>query len=98
MLLGDDGELGEVVPFLFDPVVPPAPDELLELPVLAPVPPVSAGRSQPARSAPDRAKESARARVRASVVIERLLSGQEPSNKQTDPLSAGLVDVTVSDP
>jgi hypothetical protein len=55
---GDDGLLGDVLRFWFVwPVVPPAPDEPLELPV-APVPPLpalSAGRSQPARSAPESA-------------------------------------------
>ena len=83
---GDEGELGEVLRFWFE-LVPPAPDEPLELPLVAPVPPlpaVSAGRSQPASSAPESAKERARVSVRVSVpVIDGLLSDPEPSNKQT---------------
>jgi hypothetical protein len=55
MATGDDGLLGDVLRFWFVwPVVPPAPDEPLELPV-ALVPPLPAGRSQPARSAPESA-------------------------------------------
>jgi hypothetical protein len=69
---GDDGLLGDVLRFWFVwPVVPPAPDEPLELPV-APVPPLPAlpaGRSQPARSAPESARLKARVSVRVSVPV-----------------------------
>ena len=82
---GDEGELGEVLRFWLE-LVPPVPD-VLELPLVAPVPPppaVSAGRSQPASNAPESARESARVSVRVSVpVIGGLLSDPEPSNKQT---------------
>jgi hypothetical protein len=62
---GVEGELGDVLFFGLDWPVPAVPDELLE-PLLAPVPPVvSAGRSQPVRSAP----ESANARARVSVRV-----------------------------
>jgi hypothetical protein len=66
---GDDGLLGDVLRFWFVwPVVPPAPDEPLELPV-ALVPPLPAGRSQPAKSAPESARLRARVSVRVSVPV-----------------------------
>jgi hypothetical protein len=84
LLVGDDGEVGEPGEgeVLFLLALPPAPDELLE-PPLAPVPPVSAGRSQPVRSAPERAKARARARVSVRVISCGSFRSTEPSNKQT---------------
>jgi hypothetical protein len=93
---GDEGELGEVLRFWLE-LVPPAPD-VLELPLVAPVPPppaVSAGRSQPASNAPESARERARVSVRVSVpVIGGLLSDPEPSNKQTERVPRGAQLVT----